>query len=136
MILSGYGLTGTGLNGSGAVVNGSTAQIGNVTVNGNWITSALAAGATTGATLYFSSATTTLLPAVAGADIQASIASLVVKGSLQGTMGATTNGLVAERFVKVVVGGLDITPDAGNFNEPFGPMDYGMRWQQTSVHAA
>lgn len=136
MILSGYGLTGTGLNGSGAVANGSTAQIGNVTVNGNWITSTLAAGATTGATIYFSSATTTLLPAVAGSDIQATVASMVVKGSLQGTMGANTNGVVAERFLKFSVGGLDITPGPGNFNEHFGSMNYGMRWQQTSVHAA
>ncbi len=118
------------------MANGSTAQSGNVTVNGNWITSTLAAGATTGATFYFSSATTTLLPAVAGSDPQASIASLVGHGSLQGSMGATTNGLVAERFAKVVVGGLDITPDPGSFNEPFGSMEYGMRWQQTSVHGA
>lgn len=100
-ILAGYDTIGTTINGDGGD-NGGSAQIGKVTVTGNWTASSLAAGVSTGASGLWGSNTNTLLDKPVGSTLVASIANIVIGGVAQG--GSTQNGFVAERILGLTVG--------------------------------
>lgn len=108
-----------------AITNGD-AQIGAVTVNGDWLGSDLAAGAIQGAGGYFGDGNDTV--AAGSAGIISRIASVTIKGSLYGThSGISTSdhfGFVAQEIGTFSVGGqkLKLTPKVTDTAVPFSPI--------------
>jgi hypothetical protein len=118
-ILAGYDTTGTTVNGDGGTLGGS-AQIGTVTVAGDWRASSLASGTTTGADGTWGSPTNALLPK-ANPTLVASIAKIVINGTISGLPGPQ-NGFVAEHFTSFSAGGDVLTIPAGAFSTQIGPL--------------
>lgn len=98
--LGGYSLSGTGVDGDGGT--NADAQIGPVSVSGDWIASSIAAGTSTGADNVWGTMDDHVLtgPGVKdSANILARIASIAVKGQILGTVGGADHfGFVAQSF--------------------------------------
>ena len=118
-ILAGYDIQGTGLNGDGGTMGGS-AQIGTVSVAGDWIASSLVAGVQTGADGAWGSPTNALLPK-ANPSLAASIAKIVIHGAISGLPGGQ-NGFVAEHFTSFTAGGDNLLIPEGPFSTQIGPL--------------
>jgi hypothetical protein len=92
------------------------AQIGAVSVGGDWIASSIAAGAVQGGTGFGSGDTT--IGGGGSVNISSKIASIVIKGMLIGTPVSTNNGdqfgFVAQQIGSVIVGGFAITIPTNN----------------------
>lgn len=108
-----------------AVTNGD-AQIGAVTVSGDWLGSDLAAGAIQGAGGDFGDGNDTV--AAGSAGIISRIASVTIKGGLHGTHSGISNsdtfGFVAQEIGAFSVGGqkLKLTPKVTDAAVPFSPI--------------
>ncbi len=119
MILGGYDTTGTTINGNGGN-NGGGAQIGTVTVNGDFFNGSVATGVSNDAATFgeWADGTNVLLNAN---SIVASIAKIVIKGNC---FAGTQSGIAAEKIQSLTVGGFAvpigtgaqfINPISGNF---------------------
>jgi hypothetical protein len=112
-ILAGYDRTGAAKN--------ADAQIGTVTIMGDWIASSIAAGASAGAGGFFGDANDAKISGGKDdASVFSSIGSITIGGQAMGTVGgADFYGFVAERVAAVKIGGLPLTLTAGNGNDDF-----------------
>jgi len=117
-----------GYDGSGNSVN-ADAQVGAVTVGGDWVASSLAAGATPGPNGFFGDGDDAK---IAGAGVKddpglfSRIASVTIGGQIVGTVGGAGHyGIVAENIGAVSVGGtvLPLSPGPHNDNLPVGITD-------------
>ena len=112
-----------GVDVSGTAVN-ADAQIGAVTVGGDWVASSLAAGAVPG-NGYFGDADDARLSGAGVKDeagLSSRIASVAIGGQALGTLGAGDHfGIVAEEVAVVTVGmSLALGPGSGNDTVPVG----------------
>ena len=109
LILGGYDTGGTATN--------PDAQIGTVTVGGDWAASSLVTGATTGSDAFFGNANDASLSDGDGDGVVARIAKIVIKGSVAGTYIPTSHfGFVAHEIGSLTIGGrkVPLTPGPGN----------------------
>ena len=115
-ILAGYDRTGAAKN--------ADAQIGTITIMGDWIASSIAAGTSPGAGGFYGDAATDAK--MSGGSVKddvnvfSSIGSITIGGQAMGTVGgADFYGFVAERVAAVKIGGLPLTLAADNSNDDF-----------------
>lgn len=116
LILAGFDVTGP----AGVGVN-ADAQIGKVTVGGNWTASNLAAGVERGTDTFYGTNDDTLI-AEAGENpaIASKIASIVIKGQVSGQFGSDTPfGFVAQQIGAFKVGGVGVPLTVGASNDTF-----------------
>jgi hypothetical protein len=93
------------------------AQIGSVTVGGDWIASSIAAGVVDGGNGFGNSLDAKISDANDAPNVVSKISSIVIKGQALGTSGGTDSfGFVAEQLGKFSVGGtlVVLTPGAHN----------------------
>ena len=119
-----YGLILAGVDPNNARQN-ADAQIGKVTVGGDWTASSIVAGASPGFNGFYGDRTTGCFK-MAGfgvrelAGASSRIGSLVIAGQATGTLdGNDFFGIVAENFGTVKVGGHLFTTTPGNSNDDF-----------------
>ena len=113
-ILAGYDRAGVAAN--------ADQSIGRVFVGGTWGASDLVAGIAVGADTFFGTADDA--PIQGGHALLASIASVVIKGAVEGTENAADSfGFVAEEIgvFKAAGSKLPLTPGPGNDTSPMGP---------------
>jgi hypothetical protein len=114
-----------GVDSIGSFAN-ADAQIGAVTVGGDWIASSLAAGANPGGNLFYGDGDDVKISGVNikdAAQVASKIASVTIGGQILGTDGGIDHfGIVAETVGAVKVGGtpLTLSPGAGNDAVPVG----------------
>lgn len=109
LILGGYSTAGLATN--------PDAQIGTVTVSGDWAASSLVTGATSGADAFFGNANDATLSDGDGDGVVARISKIVIKGSVAGTyLGGDLFGFVAHEIGSLTIGGrkIPLTAGAGN----------------------
>lgn len=108
MILGGYDTSGTTVNGNGGA-NGGGAQLGTITINGDFFNGSIATGVSnnTATTGHWADNTNTLLSTNA---LVASIAKIVIKGSC---FAGTQSGIAAEQIKSLSVGGFTVPVAAG-----------------------
>jgi hypothetical protein len=128
-ILAGYDTLGDATN--------PDAQVGSVTVGGDWAASSLAAGVAAGVDGLFGTADDA---AIAGGDaaIHSKVASVTIKGQAYGTFGGADHfGFVAQEIAKFSVGGaaLPLKPGASN-DVPPGTFDVGITGDLTMREVA
>jgi hypothetical protein len=124
-ILAGYDINGIPVSGD--------AQIGAVSVGGDWIASNLVCGATAGADGVFGTADDAEIPGET-TSTAATIASIRIQGTVLGTF-ATVNatdhyGFVAEEIGSLSIGGVTFALEAGPSNDAFdigGTQDVSLR---------
>ncbi len=111
-ILGGYDLIGTTLNGDGGT-NGGGAQLGSVTILGNFKDSSIATGLSNGnaSPNHWADGSNTFL---SSNPIVASIAKITIKGVVSAT---TQNGIAAERILALNIGGFAIPVAPGTLHE-------------------
>lgn len=121
-ILGGYDQNGSTLNGAGGN-NGGSAQLGTITFNGNMTDSVIATGIDTNnaAPNHWAEDTNTALPSPG--SIVSSIAKIVVKGTLGGSV---QNGIAAGQVLSLSVGGskASIPPGPQFFPIASGPASF------------
>ena len=114
-ILAGY-LTGN-------IAANADAQIGTVSVGGDWIASSIAAGALAGADGFFGNADDVKMSGMGIKDdslVFSKIGSLTIGGQVLGTIGGIDHfGFVAEIIGAVKVGGTPLSLSAGKSNDDF-----------------
>ncbi len=113
-ILAGVDVNGVALN--------ADAQIGAVSVGGDWIASSIAAGAVSGNGFFGDTDDAKMSgPGVKDDSLVFSkITSLTIGGQVMGTVGGTDHfGIVAENVGLVKVGGVTFPTTAGNSNDDF-----------------
>lgn len=99
-ILDGY----TRSSNSGAVTDGGSAQLGTITILGDFLNSSIATGVSRGMGT-FGDGNNTLLDKPTGSTIVASIAKIVINGKLSATTG---NGIAAEKIGTFSLAGFNI----------------------------
>ena len=105
-----------GYNPAGVATN-PDAQIGSVSVGGDWTTSSLVTGATSGTDAFFGNANDATLSDGAGDGVVARIAKIVIKGSVAGGFVSGDHfGFVAHEIGALTIGGrkVPLTAGAGN----------------------
>jgi hypothetical protein len=114
-ILAGY---------NGTVARNGDAQIGSVTVGGDWVASSIAAGVLRGADGFFGTADDTQITGINSATLHSRIGSVTIKGQALGTIGGADHfGFVAESIGSVKVGAFSKTLTAGVDAERLGATD-------------
>ncbi len=111
LILGGYGTAGTATN--------PDAQIGTVTVNGDWTASSLVTGATSGTDAFFGNTNDATISDGAGDGVVARIAKIVIKGSVAGSYTTPTDhfGFVAHEIGSLMIGGRKVLLTTGPGND-------------------
>jgi hypothetical protein len=108
-ILAGYATAGT--------AEVADAQVGPVSVGGDWVASSLVAGATAGADGVFGTGDDQVIPG-GKATISSRISSVTIGGQVLGTVGDSDHfGIVAQNVVSLKVGGTPIPLTPGNGND-------------------
>ena len=109
LILGGYNTTGAATN--------PDAQIGTVTVGGDWHASSLVTGATVGTDTFFGNANDLSFTDGAADGVVARISKIVIKGLVAGNYASTDHyGFVAQEIGSLTIGGrkVPLTTGAGN----------------------
>ena len=108
---------------TGNIAVNADAQIGTVTIGGDWIASSIAAGALTGANGFFGDGDDAKMSGMGIKDdslVLSKINSLTIGGQVMGTVGGTDHfGAVAEIVGAVKIGGTQIPLSAGKSNDDF-----------------
>ena len=114
-ILAGYNPTGTGVN--------AAAQIGPVTVHGNWTASNLVAGAAPGPDGQFGTADDVVLKSSDAHDAISQIGPIIITGTVSGNSAnlAANYGFVAQEVTSLTVDGKPITLKPGIVTVPASP---------------
>lgn len=114
-ILAGY---------DGTDAENGDAQIGSVTVGGDWIASSIAAGVLRGVDGFFGTADDTQIALDNSANLHSRIGSVMIKGQALGTVGGADHfGIVSESIGSVKVGASAETLTAGVDAVPLGATD-------------
>lgn len=110
-ILGGYDIFGSTLNGEGGV-NGGSAQLGAITVLGDFLNSSIATGVSNdnAAKNHWADGTNTLLSKTVESNIVASIAKIVIRGAVSSIV---QNGIVAEQIKSLNIGGSNVLVPLG-----------------------
>lgn len=113
-ILGGYDVTGNMLDGAGGN-DGGSAQLGTVTVLGDFHNSTIATGVSNNNANpnHWADGANELLPKPAGSNIVASIAKIVIKGA---SFANVQNGFAAQQVKSLNIGGFNIPVPAGAQN--------------------